>query len=251
MTYPPQPPPGPYGPPPPDPYQQGPNPYQQNPYQQPPWAAGPQGGFPMAPPPKKPRTGLITTLIIVAILVIGGGAVGAYFLLNKDDHETSGKDAGGSARSAANTYVTALQKVLNTPLKDVDVTPLKPVTCGGDFTKMTDEVRDAKDFGESDTAAPPTQDEVRITIEKFEQTSDGADFTMTRRVSGEQHTESKDMTVAKEGGDWKVCGLYKSSSKPGGGQPGGDQPGGGTPPTGGEEQPSKGEIPPNPIPTHP
>lgn len=241
MTYPP-PPPGPYGQQPPDPYQQGPNPYQQ----QPPWAAGPQGGFPMGPPPKKPRTGLIASLIIVAILVVGGGGVAAYFLVNKDDKNDSGQGGGtdGGPRAAAQTYVQELEKALNAGPKDADIGPLKPVTCGEDFSRMTDELEDAKDFQESNSASPD-EVQVRIRMKDFKEESGSATFTMALQVVGNgDGADSQKMDVAKEGDDWKVCGLYKKDQEDGGGDE--NQPGGG--PSGGSE-PSSGEIPPNPIPT--
>jgi hypothetical protein len=273
MTYPPQPPgppQGPYGPPPPggpqdpynqgpygqDPYNQGPygqDPYNQGPYnqgpnpyqQQQPWAAGPPG-YPMGPPPKKPRTGLIATLIIVAILVVGGGGVGLYLLLNKDDAgEGSGQGGGegGGARAAAQTYVVELEKTLNTPPQDIDLAKLKPVTCGDDFARMQDELADAKDTGQSRSAEPGAEHKIRIRMKDFERTSDGATFTMTERVSGVEDTESKNMTVAKEDGDWKVCGAYGKDQSGGGS---GDSGGGDS---GGDGSSPSNEIPPNPIPT--
>jgi hypothetical protein len=235
MTYPPQGP-GPYGQQPPDPFQQGP--YQQ----QPPWAVGPQGGFPMGPPPKQPKTGLITSLIIVAILVVGGGGVGLYFLLNKEDRNDGtgdgGSGEGGTARGAAQTYVRELENALNTKLQDVDLAPLEPVTCGKDFSEMSDELAEAKDYGESNRPAP-TPEKIQIRMEDFKESADGATFTMTEREAGDDDTDSRNMTVAKEGGGWKVCGIYENN-------------GGGSPPTaeeGGPSQAPSGEAPPNPFPS--
>jgi hypothetical protein len=250
MTYPPRPPgpPGPPGPqPPPGPYNQGPynqGPWGQGPYQGPPpgpWGPGPQGGYPVGPPPKKPRTGLVTALIIAAILVVGGGGVGAYLLLTRDDPRGEGSGAGGGegggARAAAQTYVRELESALNTPLRDVDLGKLEPVTCAGDYAKMQDELDNAKDYGESNSAAPNTEHKIRIRIKDFERTSDGATFTMTQREVGGDDADSTELTVAKEDGDWKVCGAYDENPNSG--------PGGG----GEEGQPSSGELPPNPIPT--
>jgi hypothetical protein len=246
MTYPPQPPgppQGPYGPPPPGPqgpYNQGP--YNQGPYQQPPWAGGPPG-YPMGPPPKKSRTGLITTLVIVAVLVVGGGGVGLFLLLNKDKNEAGagsgqGGGEGGGARAAAQTYVLELEKTLNTPPQDIDLAKLKPVTCADDFARMEDELAGTKDDGQSRDAGPGAEHEIRIRMKDFERTSDGAKFTMTERVSGVQDTESRNMAVAKEDGGWKVCGAY-----------GADSSGGGEDSGGGDGSSPSREIPPNPIPT--
>jgi hypothetical protein len=239
MTYPPQ---GPYGQQPPDPYQQGPYQQQQQPYQQqPPWAAGPPGGFPMGPPPKKSRTGLIASLIIVAILVVGG--VGLYFLLNKDDPSGSGGGEDGGARAAADTYIRELETALNTEPKDADLSKLEPVTCGEDFSTMTDELEDARqdepdgDTPES-TGGSPDELEFRLVMKGFKETSGGAAFTMDMRLSdaGDENTATqKKMTVAKDGGDWKVCGLYEEE---------GDSP----PTEDGPGQAPSGEVPPNPFP---
>lgn len=248
MTYPPQPPgppQGPYGPPPPgpphDPYNQGPYNQGPNPYQQPPW------GYP-GPPPKKPRTGLIATLIIVAILVVGGGGVTAYLLLGRDDEAGKGSGQGGGegggARAAAQTYVLELETALNAPVQEVDLGKLKPVTCGEDFAKMEDDLADAKGNGESSSAEPGDDGKIRIRLKDFERTRDGAKFTLTEREAGGGggsggDEQTRDMTVAKEGTDWKVCGLY-AKGRPGGGETGGND---------GSESPSPTRaVPPNPIP---
>jgi hypothetical protein len=250
MTYPPQPPgppQGPYGPPPPGPqdpfnqgpYNQGPNPYQP----QPPWAGGPPG-YPMGPPPKKPRTGLIATLIIVAILVVGGGGVAAYLLLGRDDEAGKGSGQGGGegggARAAAQTYVLELEKALNAPVQEVDLGKLKPVTCGEDFAKMEDDLADAKGRGESTSAGPGDEGKIRIRLKDFERTPDGAKFTLTEREAGGGGDEqTRDMTVAKEGAGWQVCGLYEKGQS-GGGETGDNGGSSGSSPT--------RAVPPNPIP---
>jgi hypothetical protein len=222
MTYPPQPP-GPYGQQPPQgPYNQGPYNQGPYPYQQPntPWAQGPQGGFPVGPPPKKPRTGLITSLIIVAILVVGGGGVGAYFLLSNDKKDGGGGSGGNKddgARAAAQTYVRELENALNTKLEDIDLAPLKSVTCGDDFAKMESELGDAQNSAESSSATPGNE-KVRIRMKDYQATSDGGTFTMTMTQAGNQsNKESRDMTVAKEDGGWKVCGIYAGQGGESGG----------------------------------
>jgi hypothetical protein len=229
MTYPPQ---GPYGQQPPDPYQHGP--YQQPYQQQPRWATGPPGGFPVGPPPKKSRTGLIATLIIVAILVVGGGGFGLYLLLNKDDPADSEGGEDDGARAAADTYIRELETALNTEPKDADLSKLEPVTCSKDLSVMTDELDG--NTPES-TGGSPDEPEFRLVMKGFKETPDGATFTMDMRLSdaGDENTATqKKMTVAKDGDDWKVCGLYEGSDSP----PTEDSPG----------QAPSGEVPPNPIP---
>jgi hypothetical protein len=233
MTYPPQ---GPYGQQPPDPYQQGP--YQQ----QPPWAVGPQGGFPMGPPPKKPRTGLIATLIIVSILVVGGGGFGLYVLINKENKDNGGGgDGGGTAREAAQTYVDELETVLNAGPRKADLAPLEPVTCGADYAKMSDQIEDSKDAPETGAEVPDGV-EFGLEMKGFKETSDGATFTLALQITGlgpgDEGSDDKKMTVAKEDGAWKVCGIFEGV-------------GGGGPPTGedGPSQAPSGEVPPNPFPS--
>ena len=231
MTYPPQPPgppQGPYGPPPPgpqDPYNQGPYPYQQ-----------PQWGYPPGPPPKKSRAGLIATLIVVAFVVVGG--VAAYVLLGRGDDPGKGSGQGGGddggARGAAQTYVQALETALNTPAERIDLSKLEPVTCDEDFARMKDEfVGGAKGDG------PGADSKIRIRMKDFERTADGATFTLTRRVTGGGgEPDSRDMTVARDGDAWKVCGLF---GRPGGGEGDDDED---------TDSPSPSrELPPNPIPT--
>lgn len=222
----------------------------------PPWAQGPQGGYPVGPPPKKSRTGLVAALIIVAILVVGGGGVTAYLLLDRDGPPGSGSGGSGDesrgARTAAQTYVRELEDALNTPLQDVDISKLEPVTCADDYTQMEDELTDAKESGQS--ASPGDEVRVQIRMKDFERTSDGAKFTMTQRAVGDDDSESLPMTVAEEDGDWKVCGAYDDGGDDGGGDGGGDEPseeGPGEGPSGAPlpSEPPSGELPPNPIPT--
>ncbi|MPZ79348.1 MAG: hypothetical protein GEV28_02715 [Actinophytocola sp.] len=252
MTYPPQPPgpygqqPGPYGPQ--GPYHQGPRnqgPYPPQPPQTP-WGAGDQGGFPVGPPPAKPRTGLITSLVIVAILVVGGGGVGAYLLLGKDDDTGSG-GGGGDARSAAESYVGKLTTILNTDLQDIDLHPLQPLACAGDYEKLDEEIEDARDFSKSHSASPGDQPEVGLTMKDYEPTSDGATFTLTQTVEDDDG-DSRKMTVAKEDGDWTVCGLYRDEDedRPSPTADNGDDHDG----DGDGDRPSTSRrLPPNPIPT--
>jgi hypothetical protein len=252
MTYPPQPP-GPPGPPgQPGPYGQQPDPYNQGPYGQgqwnqgpqptTPWTQGPQG-FPGPPPPKK-RTGLIATLIIVAILVVGGGGVAAYFFLIKDDTRGDGSGGNGDTgpRAAAQTYARELENALNTTAERVDLSKLEPVTCDDDLAKMEDNLTGgAKDAGPGGTG------KTRVRLKDFERTDDGATFTLTRRLAGAGELDSRDMTVAKDDGAWKVCGLFsRSGGEDGPGEPSSEAPGGGPVD---EDQPSTVEVPPNPIPT--
>lgn len=256
MTYPPQqPPPGPYGPQ--DPYGQN-QPYGQQPYgqqpqygqqpygqpqygQQPQWGDqwGQQPGFPVGPPPKKSKAGLITTLVIVAVLVIGGGGVAAWLLLKDDNKGTSAAD--GNPREAADAFTKELGNQLSKNVEDVDLSGLKPLTCSSDFTKLNDELKDARDHASSATKKPEAR-KVSFAISDFKETADGATFKMTPKE--EDHSpDPLDMKVQKEGGNFVVCGLYgkDDGGSPGGGDSSEDNGGGETGGGGG------GSIP-NPIP---
>ncbi|HWM07485.1 MAG TPA: hypothetical protein VNP92_34565 [Actinophytocola sp.] len=165
----------------------------------------------MGPPPKKSRTGLIATLIILAILVVGGGGVGAYLLLSREDDPKPGGngDTADSARAAADTYVKEMETALNTErVQDVDVSPLEPVACGEDYTRMRDEVEDARDFDEDATTSQEDRPRIEVSIEDFKADDESGSFTMTQIADGDEGP-TREMTVAKENGDWKVCGLYE------------------------------------------
>lgn len=238
MTYPPQQPPGPPGPyGPQDPY--GQQPYGQQPYGQgPPWAGG-QPGYPVGPPQKKSRTGLITSLIIVAILVVGGGGVGAYLLLKNDDKDSSAGGGGSDTpRAAADSFTKAMSSALSTRLEDVDLKPLKPLTCAADYTKLTDSLDDARKYSSTSASAEP--EKTTFGVKDFKETSDGAAFTMTQK-QGSDESDFRDMDVLKEQGAWKVCGLFKETD---GGGSSGEGSSDSSPSSGGG---GNGGIP-NPIP---
>src|SRR5262245_28517087 len=140
MSYPPQQP-GPYGPDPygqQQPYGQQPQYGQQQPYgqqqfgQQPQWG-GQQPGYPVGPPPKRPRTGLIATLIIVGVLALGGGGAGIYFLTKSDDSNNSGGGApanGDDPQSVAQKFADVYENAVNSDLADFNVNDFKPIMCG-------------------------------------------------------------------------------------------------------------------------
>ncbi len=211
MTYPPQQP-GPYGQ---DPYGQQPNygqsPWgqQPDPYGQSPW--GDQQGFPMGPPPPKKKGGLMAALIIVAILVIGGGGAGLYFLLKNDETDPGG---GGSSkedgpRAAADAFTEEMQKLVNSALQDIDLSPLKPYVCGDDYTRLDEELTEAKEELEdipSATDGPPTE-QIKVSVQDFKETDDGATFNFHRETEGGDGDE-QELKVVEEGESWVVCGLY-------------------------------------------
>jgi hypothetical protein len=213
MTYPPQQP-GPYGPQ--QPYGQQPQgPYGPNT----PWS-GQQPGFPMGPPPPKRKAGLIASLIIVAILVVGGGGVGLYFLLSNDKKESSANGGAGDddksddPRAAADAYVKALEKAINTKdLADVDLKPLKPLTCKDDFTQLEDELESAQD--DAQTASPEPRPKIDVSIDNFKADKKGATFTLVREADGD--SDEREMDVLKESDSWRVCGLYRDDDSGGGG----------------------------------
>jgi hypothetical protein len=242
MTYPPQQP-GQYGPQ--DPYGQQ-QPYGQQPYGQPqygqpqygqaPW--GQQPGYPGGPPQKNSRTALITTLVIVAVLVIAGGGVAAFLLLR--DNSSGGGD--GSPRAAADTFTKNLSTALSVKLDNVDLAPLKPVTCADDFKTLDDELKNAR---KDDSNRNADAKKVTFGVSNFKETSDGATFDMTIRDGTK--SDQQPMDVVKEQDHWAVCGLYKDKS-------GSDEPGTGsssgsneTSESGSEGGGGNGSIP-NPIP---
>lgn len=260
MTYPPQQP-GPYGPQ--DPYgqqqpygqqpygQQGQQPYgqqqPQQPYGQQPqqygapqW--GQQPGYPVGPPQKKSRTGLITTLVIVAVLVIGGGGVAAFLLLKNDKGTSAGSE---TPRAAADSFTKELGTQLSKKVEDVDLSPLKPLTCTSDYKKLNDELTDARDSGSSTTKSPNSE-KVTFAVSNFKETSAGASFDMTPKHNSETE-DPVPMKVQKENNRWVACGLYGSGNRqeaPGGGPSSGNNDGGSS--DGGSD--GGNDSIPNPIP---
>jgi hypothetical protein len=252
MTYPPQQP-GPYGPQ--DPYGQqqpyGQQPYGQQPYgqqqqqpygqqpygQQPPYGEpqwGQQPGYPVGPPEKKSKAGLITTLVIVAVLVIGGGGVAAFLLLRDDG---GGNDA-GNPREAADEYVKRLSTAVSTQVADVDLKPLQPVMCSGDYERLNDQLSEEKEEQSGPSGSPDEPRKVTFAISEFKESGEGATFVMTPTVEGEKEN-GFDMKVQKESDHYVVCGLFDEGQSEPGSPPssGGGEEGGG----------SSGSIP-NPIP---
>lgn len=230
MTYPPQqPPPG------PDPYGQPPDPYGQ-----PQWGGTQPGGFPVGPPPPKPKTGLIAALIIGAIVLVGGGGAGAYLLLSKENgagsEDTSEKAS--DPKAVADEFGTEFEKVLNTDPQDVSLEPLKPLVCSGDLEKLQGEVEGQKDQDAPNSDSDQTtsrQDEddadATVSIDDFTSEGDKAKFTMVVGYGERDVTEAA--TMAKSDGRWQVCGLYENDGDDGGGSTGS----------------SNNEPPPNPVPT--
>jgi len=254
MTYPPQQP-GPYGPQ--DPYgqqqpygqqpQQPQQPYGQQPYGQgqqpygqpqqygaPQW--GQQPGYPVGPPPKKSRTGLITTLVIVAVLVIGGGGVAAFLLLKKDGGGGSGSE---TPRATADTFTRELGSALSSKIKNVDLSPLKALTCADDYKQLSGDLKAAQS---GSTAPSGDGEKTTFTISNYKDTSGGATFDMTPK-RGSDEADPLNMKVLKESDHWVVCGLYSGDSgddSPSGSETAPDESGGGGGGNG-------GSIP-NPIP---
>lgn len=241
MSYPPQGP-GPYGPQ--DPYNQQPygqQPYGQQPYGQQSQYGAPQWGqgYPVGPPPKKSRTGLIATLVIVAVLVVGGGGVAAFLLLRDD-----GGTATDTPRQAADAFTKELGTQLSRPLSDIDLAPLKPLTCADDFKELTDELTDARDSQSSGSGAPDAPNDVTFSVSNFKESGEGATFDMTTK-EGSKEQDPTPMEVVKESDRWVACGLYADDRPQEDGQPTG-------PTSGSEESEDGGGIDtsiPNPIPT--
>jgi len=222
MTYPPQQP-GPYGQ---DPYGQqqpyGQQPYGQQPYgqpgqygQQPPPWGGPSPGFPVGPPPKPPRTGLIATLIIVGILVLGGGGVGIYLLTKGDDN---GSNTGGGGpvndsdpKAVAQRFADNFEKVVNSELWDYNGDDFKPIVCGKDFDRLNKDTERTLKTRQSSGRKPtkrPQADQVDAGVADLEANGDHGKFTLTQVEHDGKKLKDRPLKLERAGGQWKVCGLY-------------------------------------------
>jgi hypothetical protein len=189
----------------------------------------------MAPPPKKSRTPLITTLVIVAVLVIGGGGVAAFLLLKNDNNNSA---SSATPRAAADSFTKELGTQLSKKVEDVNLAPLRPLTCASDYKKLNDELTDARRSNsdtDSTSTKSPNAEKVAFTISNFKETNSGATFDMTPKHN--QETEDPiQMKVQKENNNWVTCGLYGNNKE--------DSP---TPPTSGNSNGDNDTIP-NPIP---
>lgn len=223
-------------------------PQQQPPSQAPPWVAGGGGGYPgFDQQPRKSKGPKIALVVILVLLVLGGGGFGAWMLLNKDDDTKNtggGGDGGGDARAAAETYVRELQTAINTKIENIDLSALEPVTCADEFKLMEKQIGQAQQDGDVAGGDPGS---VEVGLKDFTSSGEKASFLLTQTVEGKKAPDHE-MSVAKENGDWKVCGLYEFDSS------GQEDPSEGTPtdePTDGpiDEPPISNEPVPNPIPT--
>lgn len=215
MTYPPQQP-GPHGhqgswgpapgpfPPPPGP------PAPLPPPQAPPWLIGDEHGFPsFEPEPTRSRTGIVVALVVMGLLLLGGGGLAVWALSGDEDRRDGG---GGEARAVAEDYVAELEKTVNTEITDIDLSAMEGLTCSGDFERMDREIGDAQTAARSGSA-PATQDgTMEVGMTDFRDTGEGASFTLTQTRDGERGPDME-MVVAREGGEWKVCGLYGSAGQ--------------------------------------
>jgi hypothetical protein len=188
----------------------------------------------VGPPPKKSRTGLIVTLVIVAVLVVGGGGVAAFLLLKDDNSNSAG--GGGTPREAADAFVAELGTQLSKPVGEVDLGPLRSLTCGSDYNELNNDLSDAREKQSSATKKPDAK-KVSFAISNFKESGDGASFDMTPKADGDAEGPLS-MTVVKENTSWVVCGLYKKNQE--------EAPG--SSPSSGEDAPSISESIPNPIP---
>jgi hypothetical protein len=205
MTHPPQQP-GPYG-------QQGPwgqPPQPPVPSQAPPWLTNDVTGFPsFEPDPRESRGGRVAALVIVGLLVLGGGGFGVWLLMSRDSQGAGSGDS--EARTVAERYVRDMERTVNTPIPDIDVAPLEPVTCAEDFEQIKQEIDDLKKYaGEAASRATP---KVEISMTDFRTTADTASFTLTQVMDGDK-SQDHEMTMARERGAWKVCGLFDTQSSP-------------------------------------
>jgi hypothetical protein len=202
MTYPPQQP-GPYGQP--DPYGQ-----------QPPWTA--PGAYPVGPPPRKPRTGLIASLIIVGILVLGGGGVGLYFL-TKGSVESGapgpGPAGGDDPRAVAERFADFVERGANSDGEDVDPAELEPIVCAEDYRTAEKEIKRDQQRRATSTRKPTKRagtDRYEATVSDVKVEGDRGTFAVSLR-RGDDKPQDRTFDLLRSGGNWQVCGLYKDDEQ--------------------------------------
>jgi hypothetical protein len=209
-------------------YGQQPQPGQPGPYgQQQPY--GQPGGFGGPPPPKKSNTGMIIG-VIIGVLVLVGGGVTAAVLLSRDDSSSnntastdtnsptdggtkptspSNKSGGDSdAKELAEDYAKASQQAGRAG-KQTDLGTVKQYVCD----KM---IKEGEEAQKKVPNAPAPKPMPEFTVKAGEVKTSGDNGTFRADYAGIPNPAGTGTVgsyivykIAKEGGDWKVCGIEK------------------------------------------
>jgi hypothetical protein len=223
VTYPPQPPQGPYGqqyPPPPPPPGYGqqqyppPNPYPQQPqYGQPPHGQqfGPQ--FPGGMPPRKPSYAK-PLLILLGVLVVSGLAVGGvvwFDTANAQQHTTAstgtstthsapsagGSGSGGAPSSSPKALAMAFVNAVNTHDADAALT----LVCAKDHDTWAKSADGPKSvFNPANSARMEFK-----SVAQSDSTHAAAKVHTKGTIDGQPHDQDGTLTMLQQNGSWSIC----------------------------------------------
>lgn len=149
----------------------------------------------MTDDPKRRRNGRIL-VIAAAALVVVAGAVGVLLL-------TRGDGGTDDPNRAAQSFVEAYQRGLNSAGRDIAANDFAPFVCAADM----DGIKEAFSVKENPTADEP---QFKMSVKDVKTDGDKGSFTVTSQITapGTQPTsEDESYSLVKENGSWKVCGL--------------------------------------------
>lgn len=140
------------------------------------------------------RNGRVLVIAAIALVLVAGGV--GVFLLTRG----GGTD---DPRSAAQKFVEAYQRGLNTSGRDVNIDDFEPVVCKADMTGL----REAFSAKEEPVDGAP---QFTLTIKELKTEADKGSFTINSEVSvpgADNDVSDEVFGLVKEDGDWRVCGL--------------------------------------------
>ena len=140
------------------------------------------------------RNGRILVIVAAALVIVVGGI--GVFLLTR---------SGGSAdpNVAAQSFVDAYQRGLNSSGRDVEAKDFEPFVCAADrpgiaeaFSAKENPVKGAPQF--------------KLSVKDLKTDGDKGSFTVGSQITtpGADNTSAdENFTLVKEDGDWRVCGI--------------------------------------------
>ena len=193
-----------------------------------PGPGGPQG--PYGPPPgydgygtppggPKKRTGLIIGIIVAVVVLIGGG-IGAYFLFS-----------GSSPDSIAQRAAQLMSESYGKDVTEYPIDQFREGLCVKDIEALQKRVDSEKKRKETNTRTTTprssTATTAKFVVKEVKAEGETGKVTFERTLSRTGSEDKKqDFTydLVTEDGDWKICGLFGSTSSGGSSEPSSSAP---------------------------
>jgi hypothetical protein len=144
---------------------------------------------------RRRRNGRILMIVAAALVVIVGG-VGVFLL-------TRGNGGTDDPNKAAQSFVDAYQRGLNSSGRDVQVKDFEPFVCAADL----DGIREAFSAKENPVDGAPR---FKMSVKDVKTDGDHGSFTVTSEVTApgtDKQSDEENFGLSKENGSWRVCGL--------------------------------------------